>query len=342
LLDPANRDKLLDEWTKHPGYFFTSVFRKTSAMLATERWPFPPGDHVTLARIVHLLAFRTVARRHESMPDGQWVNAPHEWRYLEYLNAALTLNDAIDSAAKAGAFRLRDRSTGVPVTDWHLPTRGRRDSLKRAILEGDQRRAIDFVLSTDWLINPYPHYSPALTVSLAEFVAWAEGEGVATPGEIGRLLVGQPKEIPTVAEILKAAFPVFGGGGTCNPERTYVIANAGLYPESRREPEGPAGQVVADHGAPDSEAKAPPERWRNGLKRIAYEEAANLVRNNGKLHGPALWGAMCAHNDVKEAGRNSGQIELKICVTGLSRGEARVSKTQVQNAWRKDLSELLE
>jgi hypothetical protein len=74
---------------------------------------------------------------------------------------------------------------------------------------------------------------------------------------------------------------------------------------------------------------------------MAHEEAVNLVREHGALHGPALWAAMKAREDVKEAGRDSDQIEPKVCKSKLTRGEARVSKTQVQNAWRKELAELL-
>lgn len=331
MLDPAQRDALLERGAEHPGYFFADVFRKTAAMLATERWPFPPGDHITLARIVHLLAFRPFARRHESMPAGQWVNAPHEVRYLEYLDAVLDLNRAIDRAANSGEIKLRWRTTGASVRDWHLPDSNYRGSLKRAILEGDMRRAVDFVVSTDWLIVPYPHFAPSLTVSLSEFSAWAEKDGIAGPGEICRLLDGQPKEIPSHAGAISAFFG-----------SQEVDLEAGVYPEKiRQEAERAADPVAACQGASDSDAKEPPQKWRNGLKRMAYEEAAKLIRKHGVLHGPALWAAMCARGDVKVAGRDSGQIEPKVFISNLIRGEARIGKTQVQNAWRNELAELL-
>ncbi len=105
--------------------------------------------------------------------------------------------------------------------------------------------------------------------------------------------------------------------------------------------DNPAGPVDADQGTPASGTKEPPQEWRNGLKRMAYEEAVKLIREHGVLHGPALWEAMRARDDVKPAGRDSDQIEPTVCVSKLTRGEARVSKTQVQNAWRKSLAELL-
>jgi hypothetical protein len=110
-----------------------------------------------------------------------------------------------------------------------------------------------------------------------------------------------------------------------------------LFPETARQ----AGPFAADQGAPAPDTKEPPQEWRNGLKRIAYEEAVKLIRAHGVLHGPALWAAMKARDDVKEAGRDSDQIEPKVCESKLTRGEGRVSKTQVQNAWRKSLAELL-
>jgi hypothetical protein len=110
-----------------------------------------------------------------------------------------------------------------------------------------------------------------------------------------------------------------------------------LFPEAEQQ----ACPVVAVQGAPALDTKEPPQEWRNGLKRIAYEEAVKLIRAHGVLHGPALWAAMKARDDVKEAGRDSDKIEPKVCESKLTRGEARVSKTQVQNDWRKSLAELL-
>ena len=272
-MNPAERESLLDETAKHPGYFYGDIFRKVSASLAVERWPFPPSDHVTIARIVHLLAMRTVAKRHPSMPAGKALIVPHEARYLAYLDAALTLNDAIDRAAKAGAFRLRDRSTGVAVPDWHLPTWDRRNSLKRAIFEGDHRRAIDYVISSDWLTIPYPHFTPILTVSLSEFSAWAENEGLAGHDEIARLLADQPKVIPGPAEILKAAFPIFGGAGRHDPS----IIDAGLYPrEQEPDPVQQSGPVVADQCAPTVDEAQPAADLQSRVKQRAAEITREL------------------------------------------------------------------
>ena len=110
-----------------------------------------------------------------------------------------------------------------------------------------------------------------------------------------------------------------------------------LFPETEQQ----ARPVVAVQGAPALDTNEPPQEWRNGLKRIAYEEAVKLVQEHGVLHGPALWAAMNARDDVKEAGRDSDQIEPRVCESKLIRGEARVSKTQIQNAWRKSLGKLL-
>jgi hypothetical protein len=225
------------------------------------------------------------------MPAGEVVVAPHEARYLAYLDAALTLNDAIDRAAKAGALRLRDRSTSLPVPDWHLPTWDRRDFLKRAILEGDNRRAIDFVVSSDWLIVPYPHFAPSLTVSLPEFSAWAVGEGLADAGEIERLLAEQPKEIPGLAGAVNAFF-----GGPA------VDLEAGLYPNrTGLEAEQQAGPVIADQGAPASDTNEPPQEWQRGIRRVAWDAAAVIVERGDRLTPDGLEKQML----------DSGKVELK-------------------------------
>lgn len=326
-VEADQREALLDETAKHPGYFYADVFRKVSESLAVEHFPFPPSDHVSIARIVHLLAMRTVAKSHPSLPAGMAVIVPHEARYLAYLDAALTLNEAIDRAAKAGAIRLRDRSTGVAVPDWHLPTWDRRDSLKRLILGGEHRRAIEFVVSSDWLVVPYPHFSPLLTVSTSEFSAWAENERLAGPGEIGRLLDGQPKHIPTLADFFNS---IFG--------RLDVDLEAGLYPEKlRQEAERPAGPFGADVCTVDSETSDTPKEWARGIRRVAFDAAKAIVAGGGELTARGLEMAML----------NSKNVELKkseyqLQSTNASLGDREMkAKPKTIAGWVTDLKKLL-
>ena len=129
------------------------------------------------------------------------------------------------------------------------------------------------MISSDWLTIPYPHFTPILTVSLSEFSAWAENEGLAGHDEIARLLADQPKVIPGPAEILKAAFPIFGGAGRHDPS----IIDAGLYPrEQEPDPVQQSGPVVADQCAPTVDEAQPAADLQSRVKQRAAEITREL------------------------------------------------------------------
>ena len=110
-----------------------------------------------------------------------------------------------------------------------------------------------------------------------------------------------------------------------------------------RLPELPSRQVSAvlpsdvNPADPASKRKNPPEKWGKGLKRIAWEAADLLMRDNGKISGPALWEAMAKNSGVKHT---NGTLRYQKADASLQSGETEVKASTVKKDWCGQLKRL--
>lgn len=112
-----------------------------------------------------------------------------------------------------------------------------------------------------------------------------------------------------------------------------------LFPaESRREAERPAGPVVADQGAPDSEKLEPQPAWARGIRRVAWDAANAIIGRGEKLTTIALENEMLVTGKVERKGR---EFSLKTEIGSLLEREmTAVHKTIT--GWVTELKKLLQ
>jgi hypothetical protein len=155
--------------------------------LVGEMPPYPPAHLTTLARYIHVLAFRVF--NISAHPEAAWgwkSDGEFRYQFLRYLAVVYKLNAAVVSAVAAGELSLRDRMTGLVLNEWSAPRKELADKLETAIREGNDRLAGEILIGK-WAVLE-PHFYEDIAVSKSEFLAWAEAQGVATPGEIDNFI----------------------------------------------------------------------------------------------------------------------------------------------------------
>jgi hypothetical protein len=242
-----SRKQLLDELASEPEYFYAGWYAARTKRYEFEQPPFPPPHLVTLARVVHLLAKRAIARRHPSLPDG--LGAQRDWpaSFHLYVAAVLNLNAAINQAAKACQLRLFDRTSGVRLPDWHLPSNDGLESWIRIHHSGEpdsHRRAIDFIMSSAvWIGGAYPHFTDAIAVSPEDFADWAENECIASPGEVAAGLNSMRTDATRRRGVIRGGGAVQSIAAMCGVEMDF-LADAAPESEAQQKPAGsPAPRV---------------------------------------------------------------------------------------------------
>ena len=143
-----------------------------------------PLHLVSLDRPIHALARRAVV-----FNDPSILNQTEVSRYtivLRYHDALLLLCDLAYAAMQAGKITPRDDRLGAPVRFPQAPDFKSWGRLRRAV------RTRDLATATELLSEPFAtltdHLFPSLMISVVEFSTWAVAEGLATTGEIARLL----------------------------------------------------------------------------------------------------------------------------------------------------------
>lgn len=177
-----------------------SKIYSVSQRMAGEYAPYPPAHLVTLARYVHVLAYRifNCTRHPDSIykhvggnTDGDQYDDYTKHEFLKYIQAVFQLNDAIDKAARNGRLRLRDRAMGTVLSDWPIPSNDKAAALQRAfIYDCDDRAAAEILF--DWTIT-YPHFHDSIVIAPAEFLQWLSDEGISSPEEAAPLLTALSK-----------------------------------------------------------------------------------------------------------------------------------------------------
>ena len=152
-------------------------------------YPDPPHTGcVPVARIVHVLALRQFFALIENSATAQWRP---EWSLERYARAAFMLNAAISNAAKSGALKLRDISTGVPLTGWLDSSPAEFwESFDAIFRRQNLAEAPKFFL---FILRRPMHFQNDVVVNLAEFQEWAAAEKLAEPEDLARLLA---EEVP--------------------------------------------------------------------------------------------------------------------------------------------------
>lgn len=160
-----------------------------SRVLISERAPFPPAHLITLARYIHVLALRVFNRfTHPEGGEGWTFDGEFRHQFSHYILSVFKLNAAVARAAKCGDLQLRDRATGLPLVVWSTPKTDIADALEQAICEGNDRAAAEILVKKWPLLGP--HFYEDVAIVKDEFLAWAERQGIAGPGEIERLNKG--------------------------------------------------------------------------------------------------------------------------------------------------------
>lgn len=255
------------------------------------------------------------------------------WGARDVLNAAI----CYPIGDNPGGASNRCTAIGVALPQGH--------QIKRTVYDGGEGRAYLERLEKMGLLQKAQEYEPVVLDPLDPISRWREV--ALLQADVHQLLAAGWVEVATARKWTRTLPDDTWRSDVIDPPFIARFENAGICRRQLMELAGrwkddnPAGPVVAEQGAPASDTNEPPQEWRNGLKRMAYEEAEKLIRVHRVLRGPALWAAMKARDDVKEAGRDSDQIEPKAIQIGWTRGEARIGKTQVQNGWRKELAKLL-
>jgi hypothetical protein len=198
--------------------------RRTSEWLAVERHSSLPPHTITLARAVHILAFRAIAENWN--PFGPTSTGPvsaGRYRLRTYLKAILRFNAAIDIAAKSGALCLRDRLTALPLDSWRRPPDDNVVKWERAVFSpsGDKLAAYRTAAEmTSSFREPLmeEHFSHTVVVSFTEFDAWAVEQGIAAQGELAGLNTACLEE----------------GGMVCPPSEIKEVQQAESKAASRR------------------------------------------------------------------------------------------------------------
>lgn len=163
---------------------------EVSRRMVGEIPPYPPSHLATVARFVHVLAYRVFnVEKHPDAVEG-WEPYTGEGyargKYIDYVIAVLRLNDAIDAAAKAGSIKLNDRVSGTALVEWRMPKKDAAAKLQAALVwERDDRLAAETL--QNWPIW-YPHIDDSIVVEPKRFLEWIESENIASPGETLALL----------------------------------------------------------------------------------------------------------------------------------------------------------
>lgn len=179
--------------------------------LSNEQPPYPPPHTVTLARAVHVLAMRTLNDDHPAkypLTKSYISNGRHGLH--RYWITVFRINEAVNLAAQTDALRLRDRLTGLPIQEWHTPSKVECSEWERlAIFPNADRQASDHqaleLLSTFRWALLAPHFNDSVIVSLKEFDAWAASTGIAEAGGVSELLHGAEEQMAMRARITEAA-----------------------------------------------------------------------------------------------------------------------------------------
>jgi len=217
------------------GHCRDNIYQVTRRMVGELPLPYPADHLATVARFVHVLAYRVFnCHKHPAAADGWRASDDDQARanYIDYVKTVLHLNDAINAAAKSRRLRLHDRVSSVVLDDWNMPDKDAAVRLEAALKWDCDDRAAAEILST-WPIW-YPHISDSIVVEPRAFCAWAESENIAAPGETMMLLdalqsadwwrrsyLGFPKVIhplPPMAAALSSLSdgPVPSGGAEAN------------------------------------------------------------------------------------------------------------------------------
>lgn len=163
-------------------------------------------------RVVHVLALQQFFKL---IAEGGTVQYRPEFALERYAKAAFSLSAAISNAAKSGALKLRDSSTGVPLAQWQDPNPNEFWEHVSPVIRG-RSPAKSGSVSLYLLCLPM-HFKRDVVVNLEEFEVWAVGEKLTGPGELARLLSeGTPDD---VARLVDGQEVEAGVGGEVVPAR---------------------------------------------------------------------------------------------------------------------------
>ena len=184
LREPDLNDKIV-------GTDLDALFRTWWSYLdeqrSRERNVTGPMHLVSLDRPIHALARRAVIFNNLALIDQTEVS--HYSLVSHYHDALLLLCERVYTAMQAGKITPRDDLLGARITFPQAPEFKSWRRLYRAVQRGDKAVVIEmlsesFAVSTDRIFT-------SVLVDVAEFSTWAEAEGIATAGEIERLLSGE-------------------------------------------------------------------------------------------------------------------------------------------------------
>lgn len=165
-----------------------------------------------------------------------------------------------------------------------MPDKEAARALQGVLYPGDERPAAE-ILAIGWPVW-YPHFDESVTVSGAEFVAWAENEGIAAHDEVDALLdalknarwwqrahIGFPAEIPPTLLEKSPALEKREADKVTKPKKTFaktwwrtdydIMALAQSAGDSLRR----KGDTTSNRSIGDAVAKEIEDRERAGKKR---------------------------------------------------------------------------
>lgn len=225
--DEFNRYKSthFDELAKNLDRVCVHRLKEIHRYLSNEVLPYPPVHTVTLARAIHVLAMRILANEHPAKNLSSESRASKGRHDLHrYWVAVFRLNDGVNGEVQKGALRLRDRLTGFPIQEWHMPSKTEFLEWERAAIfpnddrQAAARRAVEIMDTFKWGLLA-PHFDFGIVVSLAELDTWAASLGIVGTGGITELLRAVEAESAERARITAAAIEAEERGEAFNYEQ---------------------------------------------------------------------------------------------------------------------------
>jgi hypothetical protein len=179
--DGGLNDKIVGTDLEH---FFRTWWSYLDEQRSRERNVTGPLHLVSLDRPIHALARRAVIFNNPTLVDQTEVSSYSIVSH--YHDALLLLCERVYTAIQAGKITPRDDLLGARITFTQAPEFKSWRRLCRAVQRGDKAVVTEMLnapiaVLTDSIFT-------AVLVDAVEFSTWAEAEGIATAGEIERLL----------------------------------------------------------------------------------------------------------------------------------------------------------
>ncbi len=281
---------------------------------------------VALSRAVFLLATRLIRRPEwpgHHVDEATRLGWELEW-YAHYLQALEELTPRLQSAVRDGKLTPRGTMTRAPLDL----------DLLRSWLDLDAKAAIaasarEFWADAEQGPDEAPRWADALVlpvgafVTLDEFTAWAESEGIAAPGEVAALLRDPTDAPPPVfAELQEQPETACSGAPRVTPDEDTEQADVTTEPSEREilrkrmaliqelEKIWPSIQLdLSDAGRNGLSATA--RSVRHGFWKVG--PALNWARENGKI----------AVHPAKLFVKSDGNSELSVLIGAMLNQETR-------------------